>query len=142
MTRTAGLCATMAVAAMACSTVAPVRINAGEQCFRCRRTITDVNLGAERITGFVEKFKAPGCMAKYLVAHTDETGPIFVTDFATGNMVRPDNAFFVPVVLNAITGESDYRAYLEKADADQAAIELHTVPVDWQTVLSRAREAL
>ena len=142
MSRTAGLCAMMAVAAMACSTIAPVRITAGDQCFQCRRTIDDTRLAAERVTGFVEKFKAPGCMAKYIVAHPDETGPIFVTDFATDRMVTPDQAFFVPFTLNAVTGETDYRAYLAKADADKAAFELHTVPVTWQTVLDRAKQAL
>ena len=143
MTRTTGLCsAVMTVAAMACASVAPVKINAGDQCFRCRRTITDTNLAAERVTGFVEKFRAPGCMAKYLVAHPDEKGPVFVTDYGTGKMISPDAAFFVPVVLDAVTGESDYRAYALKVEAEQAAIVFHTVPVDWQTVLDRARQAL
>ena len=142
MSRTAGLCSVVfAAAAIACATITPVKISAGDQCFRCRRTIDDTRLAAERMIGFAEKFKAPGCMAKYLVAHPDETGPIFVTDYGTGKMIGPDQALFVPIVLNAITGETDYRAYATKADADQAAVELHTVPVNWQTVLDRARQA-
>ena len=139
MNRRAVVAAFIAVVVVGCTSIRPVRINAGEQCFSCRRTIADVHLATERITGFVEKFRAPGCMAKYIVAHPDETGPVFVTDYATGSMVDPDEAFFVPVTLDAVTGESDYRAYTLKADADRAAVELHTVPVDWQTVLDRAR---
>jgi hypothetical protein len=141
MSRTAGLCsALITIAAIACATVAPARINAGDQCFRCRRTITDTNLAAERVAGFVEKFRAPGCMAKYIVTHPDETGPIFDTDYGTGKMMSPDAAFFVPIVLDAISGETDYRAYHLKVEADQAAIVFHTVPVTWQTVLDRARQ--
>ena len=60
--------ATLVVAS--CTTVAPVRVSAGEQCFRCRRTIVDARLAGETIdsSGFVSKFRAPGCMATYLVA--------------------------------------------------------------------------
>jgi hypothetical protein len=131
----------MTVAAMGCATVAPIRINAGDRCFRCRRTIAQPKLAAERITRVVEKFKTPGCMAKYIVAHPDETGRIYVTEFRSGELMSVDLAIFVPVTLDAITGETDYRAYLQKADANRAAVELHTVPVDWQTVLDRARLA-
>jgi hypothetical protein len=143
MSRTAGFCSVLiTVAAIACATVAPAKIISGDQCFRCRRNITDTNLAAERVTAFVEKFRAPGCMAKYLVTHADEAGPIFVTDYGTGKMISPDTAFFVPIVLDAVTGETDYRAYHLKAEANQAAIVFHTVPVNWQTVLDRAKQAL
>ncbi len=131
--------AVLALGAASCTSVAPVKINAGDQCFRCARTIDDTRVAGERIIGFVEKFRAPGCMAKYVVAHPDETGPIFVTDYTSGKMVKPTEAFFVPIVTNAMTGESDYRAYSRKAEAAAAADELHTVPVTWQTVLDRAR---
>ncbi len=63
----------------------------------------------------------------------------FVTDYTSGKMVKPTEAFFVPIVTNVMTGESDYRAYALKAEADAAAVELHTSPVTWQTVLDRAR---
>ena len=45
----------------------------------------------------------------------------------------------MPVLLNRDTGESDYRAFLSKADADAAAFELHTAPIDWKTVIEKAR---
>ena len=78
-------------------------------------------------------------MAKYLADHPSETGTTFVTDYATGKWVRPDQALFVPVVVNRNTGESDYHAFSNKADAAAAAAESHTVPVDWKTVLEKAR---
>jgi hypothetical protein len=43
-----------------------------------------------------------------------------VTDYGTGKMINPDPAFFVPIVLDAVTGETDYRAYYLKVEADQA----------------------
>jgi hypothetical protein len=123
-----------------CSSIAPVKVNAGDQCFRCRRTIVDTRLAAEKIEGgFVSTYRAPGCMAKYLVAHPDETGRTFVTDYATGRMISPDTAVFVPVVMDRQTMESDYRAYKLRADAEAAATEIGTTPVDWPTVLSGAR---
>jgi hypothetical protein len=125
--------------ALACTSMRPVKINAGEQCFRCRRTISDTRLAAERITGFVEKYRAPGCMASYVVSNPVENAPIFVTDYRTGEIVDANTAFFVRVILDDITGERDYRAYTLRADAVSAAEELHTVPIDWNTVLELAR---
>ena len=124
---------------LSCTSIRPVKVNAGEQCFRCRRTISDTRLAAERITGFVEKFRAPGCMARYVVNNPEEKGPIFVTDYTTGQMVDANVAFFVPIVLDDITGERDYRAYALRADAVTAASDLHTVPIDWNAVLDQAR---
>jgi hypothetical protein len=87
-----------------CSSIAPVKVNAGDQCFRCRRTITDGRLAGETIdsSGFVSKVRAPGCMAKYLVQHPEETGVVFVTDYTTGKMIGPERALFVPVVLDSM----------------------------------------
>jgi hypothetical protein len=125
--------------ALACTTVRPAKINTGEQCFRCGRSIADTRLAGEQVGAFVEKFRAPGCMAKYVVKNPDDHGPIFVTDYTTGKMVPPSKAFFVPVVLDPNTGEGDYRAYASKADADTAAAAARTQIVDWNTVLDRAR---
>jgi hypothetical protein len=125
---------------LSCSTIAPIKINAGDQCFRCRRIITNTSLATEQIQGgLTSKYRAPGCMAKYLVAHPDEGGTLFVTDYATGKMLPPEKAIFVPVVLDRNTGESDYQAFKTAADASAAALALGTTPVDWQTVLERAR---
>ena len=117
-----------------------MKINAGDQCFRCRRIIADTRLATEQIQGgLTSKYRAPGCMAKYLVAHPDEGGTLFVTDYATGKMIPPTEAIFVPVLLDPNTGESDYQAYKSSVDASAAAKELATMPVDWPAVLDRAR---
>jgi hypothetical protein len=130
-----------ALLALSCGgSIRPVAIHEGDQCFRCRRPIVEKATAAEMIDGtLASKFRAPGCMAKYLVEHPGETGTTFVTDFATGKWVRPDQASFVPVVVNPNTGETDYHAFLNKADADAAAAGSHTVAIDWKTVLEKAR---
>jgi len=138
------ICSVYAVAlatlALSCTAaVRPVRVNAGEQCFRCQRTIMDTRMATEQITGFVEKFRTPGCMAKYVVKNPADKGPIFVTDFATGNLIAADDAFLVSVVVDDRTGERDYRAYALKSDADAAAEAFDTTTVDWRMVLDRAR---
>jgi hypothetical protein len=128
------------VTLMSCSSVAPIKVNAGDQCFRCRRTIQDARLAAETITpnGFVSKFRAPGCMAKYLVSHPDETGAIYVTDYTTGKMFSPEVGWFVPVLLNRDTGERDYRAYRNQADANSAALLENEMPERWNVVMAVA----
>ena len=75
--------------ALACTTVRPAKVTAGDQCFRCARSINDTRLAGEQIGAFVEKFRAPGCMAKYVVKNPDDRGPIFVTDYATGLRYLP-----------------------------------------------------
>jgi len=123
-----------------CTSVAPVKVTAGDQCFRCRRTIPDERVASEIISAnFVEKFRAPGCMAKYVVDHPDDRGSVFVTDYTTGKMIRPELAYFVPLTVNLDTGERDYRAYRLKTIADLVAADLNTTAVDWKTVLERAR---
>jgi hypothetical protein len=141
MTRTGF--AVMAVATLAvvsCTSLAPVRVAGGEQCFRCRRTIVDTRLAGETIdrNGFVSKFRAPGCMANYLIAHPEERVATFVTDYVSGKMVSPDAALFVPFVIDRNTGEQEYKAYRQKADAVAAARQEQTVPVAWNVVLGKA----
>jgi hypothetical protein len=130
-----------ALVAAACGTVAPVKINAGDQCVRCRRIIQDTRIAGELVYkgGLVEKFRAPGCMAKYLATYPATEATTFVTDYTSGKFVEAPEATYVPVVVDRNTGESDYRAYRLKADADAAARELQVAPVDWNTVLQKAR---
>lgn len=120
--------------------VRPVAIQAGDQCFRCRRPIVERAMAAELLDGnrLASKFRAPGCLAKYLADHPEETGTIFVTDYVTGKWIRPEQARFVRVVVNSDTGESDYRAFFKKADADAAALALHTTPIEWSVVMANA----
>lgn len=129
-----------ALAAASCTSVTPVKISAGDQCYRCRRAITDERMAGEMINGtFVSKFRAPGCLAKYLAEHSNETGTLFVTDYTTGKMFDPKDGYFVELVVNENTGERDYRAFRLKNIADLAASELKTTAVDWNTVLEKAR---
>jgi hypothetical protein len=130
-----------ALLTLSCGSVRPIAIHDGDQCFRCRRPIVERSTAAELMDGntFGSKFRAPGCMAKYLADHPGETGTTFVTDYATGKWLRPERALFVPVVVNRGTGESDYHAFANKADAAASAAESHTVPIDWPAVLKNAR---
>lgn len=130
-----------ALLTLSCGSVRPVAVHDGDQCFRCRRPIVEKAMAAELMDGnrFASKFRSSGCMAKYLADHPGETGTMFVTDYVTSKLVRTEGVLFVPVLLNRDTGERDYRAYLQKADADAAAAELHSVPIDWKTVLEKAR---
>lgn len=129
----------VSLVALSCSSIAPVRVNAGDQCFRCRRTISDTQVAGEILNGgLATKFRGPGCLAKYLADHRDETGVIFVTDFTTGRMFLAEQAFYVPVVVDGNTGETDYRAYKTKADAAAAAGALKTAAIDWNSVRAQA----
>jgi hypothetical protein len=129
------------LATISCSAIAPVRITAGDQCFRCRRYISDVRTAAETIDSnrFVSKFRGPGCMAKYLASHPDEKSTVYVTDFTTGKLIAPAAAFYVAEVVDRKTGETDYRAYHAKAEADADAAQTHATPITWDTVLEKAR---
>jgi NosL protein len=131
----------MTLATVSCSSVSPVKVEAGDRCYRCRRSISDERVAGEAIYGpqFVAKFRGPGCMAKYLVAHPDEKPVLFVTDYASGKMIAPQGAFYVSEVLDRNTGESDYRAYQEQADAAAFAAETHATLVAWNAVLEQAR---
>src|SRR6185503_16629910 len=82
--RTAGL-ALLSVVVLSCGSVAPIKINAGDQCYRCHRYIHNDRVATETIDSnlFVSKFLGPGCMAKYLAAHPDQRPSIFVTDYTS-----------------------------------------------------------
>jgi hypothetical protein len=131
------LAAVAGAALIGCTSLAPVKVNAGDQCFRCRRTIQDARLAGETIdhNGFVSKFRAPGCMAKYLVNHQEDKSAVYVTDYTTGKMFRPESVWFVPVVVNRDTGERDYRAYRQESDAIAAALDVHAAPMRWSAVI-------
>ena len=133
-------CAAASLMAIACS-ARPVKIAAGDQCFRCRRIIADTRLAAETLggSGLVSKFKAPGCMATYLAKNPPGKDALFVTDYTTGKMIPPERARFVELTVNRDTGERDFRAYLDSREADAAAMELHSTTTGWQGVLDFGR---
>jgi len=129
-----------ALLAAACSSVAPVKIEVGDQCTRCRRIITDDRLAAEILDGnLAMKFKTPGCLAKYLVDHPIGTGIVFVTDYPTRKLVAPSRALFVPVIIDTRTYESDYRAYLPARDARGAVIAVNETAIGWNDLLRKAK---
>jgi len=138
--RTAGL-GLLSLVMLSCSSVAPIKVAAGDQCYRCRRSILNERVATETIDSnrFVSKFRGPGCMAKYLVAHSDQQPTIFVTDYSTGRMMAPQQAFYVQELVDRNTGETEYRAYRRQADAEAFAVEARTLPIAWDEVLERAR---
>jgi hypothetical protein len=79
-------------------------------------------------------------MAKYLAAHPEETGTVYVTDYVTGKMTPPDSVSFIPILMSRDTGERDYAAYRYGADADRAAMQANTVPRTWSAVRQVAAE--
>jgi hypothetical protein len=127
------------VSAAACSSVAPVKIDNGEVCYRCRRVIVESRLAAETIDrSLVSKFRTSGCLAKYLAQHPSDTSIVFVTDYKTGRLVAPSRAHFVPTV-NRDNGEHDYVAYTDRAAADAEAFAHGVRAVTWDAVLDDAR---
>jgi hypothetical protein len=120
---------------------APESIAEGEICHRCRRVITEDRLAGEILTPDVPlKYKAPLCMARFVVSTPlSNRARILVTDFATGAMISADRAWYVPIVVNARTGEAEYRAYRFRKLAEEAAGELGVQTVQWDAVLAHAR---
>jgi len=130
----------LVVSVTACSSVAPVKIESGEVCFRCRRVIADSRMAAETIDrSLVSKFKSSYCVAKYLAQHPDDKSFVFVTDYKTGKLISPDRARFVPIV-NRDNGEREYVAFSDRAAADSEAFSKGTRAVAWADVLSDGRE--
>lgn len=124
---------------ISCHKLAPDTIAEGETCFRCRRVITDARLAAEMLNDRLPtKYKSPGCIARYIKGHPDEKMQVWVTDYASGVMIDPSYAWFVPFVMNDRTGERDYRAYLVRDAAERDAREVGVNPVRWSVVVDRA----
>ncbi len=133
--------AAAALLSVSCSSVKPVQVNAGDTCYRCRRVILETRVAGEMVdpNGLAYKFKAPACLAKYIVEHPNEKGALFVTDWTTGHMIDPERATFVPFIIEENSMERDYKAFLKKDEAEAFAKETKTAPVDWKTVLDKAR---
>lgn len=134
--------AAAALLTISCSSVKPVQVSAGDTCYRCRRVILETRLAGEMVdpNGLAYKFRSPGCMAKYLAEHPNETGALFVTDWSSGHMIEPTRAIFVPTIIDENSMERDYRAFLKKADADAFASQVKATAVDWKTVLDKAKQ--
>jgi hypothetical protein len=109
---------------LACSSIQPARIDAGDRCLRCRRPIQDLRLAGQ----IVDRMNAPfpfrtaGCLAKYVKANSGtQFNAIFVTDYRSGKMMPAAGAWFVPTALAGADGKSsepDYVAFGSRADAE------------------------
>ena len=64
---------------------------------------------------------------------------MFVTDYTTGNLVSPERALFV-ATFNRDNGEKDFIAFTDRAAANAEAYSRSVKPVDWQAVMSQARD--
>lgn len=140
MRRRAGIVSLALVATFGCS-YTPMPIAAGDVCFRCRRTVTDARLAGEIIDsrGRAFKFRTAGCMAKYVKANPDTAAAIFVTDYASGRLVKPSAATFVPIVVTEnYTKTTDYLAFSSTSAAKEAAAREKSTPVEWKQVLEAA----
>ncbi|HZT76959.1 MAG TPA: hypothetical protein VFA27_09895 [Vicinamibacterales bacterium] len=128
------------VSMWACNSVAPVKVQGGEVCYRCRRVIQDTKLAAETIDGkLIWKFRSTGCVSKYLADHPQDKSIVFVTDYKTGNLVPPERCAFVPT-MNRDNGEKDFIAFADRAAANAEAFSRGVKPVDWNAVMAQARD--
>ena len=125
---------------LSCSSLAPAPISAGDICFRCSRVITNVKFAGEVIDpgGFVFKFRTVGCPSKYLADHPTQPKAVFVTDLASGKLVRAEAATFVRTVIDENTNERDYAAFRLVSDAASFAREKSAEAIDWHSVVARA----
>jgi len=127
------------VALWGCNSVAPVKVEGGEICYRCRRVIQDARLAAETVDGqLVWKFRSAGCVSKYLADHPQDRSIVFVTDYTTGKLMPPQRVLFVPT-LNRDNGEKDFIAFADRTAADTEASSRGVKPVDWDGVMAQAR---
>src|SRR5262249_35932896 len=128
-----------------CATVAPVKLQSGDSCYRCHRGIQDTKLAAEimdqgdRIaTGY--PFRTAGCMAKYLkVNPAEKRASICGTDSRLGHRLEAKSACSEPLTLTSGDGktvEHDSAAFGSREDANNfrqdAAVER------WAQVLAEA----
>jgi hypothetical protein len=108
---------------LACVSVQPAKIEAGDRCLRCRRPIQDLRLAGEVIDTMRAPFpfRTAGCLAKYVKANSGtQFAAIFVTDYKTGKMIQANDAWFTPVSLPVAEShavESDYYAFRTQSEA-------------------------
>ena len=113
----------IAATAMACASIKPAPVQAGDLCLQCRRPIGDLRLAGEIIDNLraPHPFRTSGCMAKYVKANADSYTAIFVTDHRTGRMLPASDAWFVPTAIRTPDdrrSEPDYVAFGSRADAE------------------------
>jgi hypothetical protein len=109
---------------LACASIQPARIEAGDRCLRCRRPILDLRLAGQIVDSMNAPFpfRTAGCLAKYVKANSGtQFNAIFVTDYRSGKMIAADSAWFVPAEIAAADGKSaepDYYAFGSRSAAE------------------------
>jgi hypothetical protein len=128
---------------LACASIQPAAVTAGDICLRCGRPVSDARLAGEIIDAMRAPFpfRTAGCMAKYIKAHPDKAlTAIFVTDQRTGRMLPASDAWFVPTTVATPDGkrsEKDYLAFRARSDA--AALQTPNAPLKrWAQVVADA----
>ncbi len=132
----------LAVLLSACSSFAPVPVNAGDTCEGCKKQITEVKFAAEVITtqGAVLKFRTPECLANYVRQNADTVAAKYVTDYTNGRMIRPENATYVRTVLDENSREMTYAAFLQYTEAVKFGRDRTSSPVDWLMIQRMSAE--
>jgi hypothetical protein len=123
-------------------TLQAVPIAAGEQCYRCQRTITDRSIAAEGLAveeGIVRKFKTIACMLKYL-RDSGEGLDILVTDATSKRLTQARWATFVRTTVDEPSGAVDYIAFRQPPDARRFAAQHGSIPLDWAAVQASERQ--
>jgi hypothetical protein len=128
---------------LACASIQPAKIQAGDRCLRCRRPIQDLRLAAEVVDTMNAPFpfRTAGCLAKYVKANRDtQFNAVFVTDFKTGHMIEASDAWFVPAQITAPDGkssEADYYAFGSRGEAQAYAADASKF-LRWSQVVAAA----
>jgi hypothetical protein len=136
-----GVLVIAALVAAGCSSLKPVPIAAGDVCFNCRRVINEPAMAAEMVekSGLAFKFRTVGCMARYLKAHPEAQGVLYVTDNSTKRLIKASTAAFVPtVIVEGYKKTPDYIAFGTDKEAREAAAREKSEPRDWKAVLAEA----
>jgi copper chaperone NosL len=131
------LCAILGIALVACSSVDPVPIRAGDVCIHCKHVVTDPRLGAELIAddGTISKFESAVCLAEYLAGHGVGDVSIYVTDYSSGEFFPVANAMFVRAKdARDDGGERHFHAFKSPQDAKKFAEDHGSGVVDWAMV--------
>jgi len=133
----------LGVTVVACASIQPAKIVAGDRCLRCRRPIQDLRLAAEVVDSMNAPFpfRTAGCLAKYVKTNSGTPfNAIFVTDFKTGHMIAASDAWFVPTRIAAADGrssEADYYAFGSRREA-QAYMPDASMLLRWSQVVAAA----
>jgi hypothetical protein len=124
---------------VACSSVSPVAIRAGDICENCRRPIQNVKVAAEIVPpgGLPLKFRTVSCAARYLHERQGTGDVVFVTDFPSGRLIRPQSAIFVKSEIDDNTKELDYYAFGNVPSALAFEKEHGGSATDWPSILQR-----